>query len=679
MPVQHKYRPKHLALAIALALGCGEFALAQQSSADPSSVPFETSEELITKLDAFIGAADTQPHSVNKIAEWKVLQLDERDDLISVLSGGGFTKRLEGGGGVNVIRLDHAKGGTLGETRDFAGLDIKQGSWTLNGAKDSGDFHNGALIRPNAMLTNNGHIEGRAVAQGALVNNGSIGGNVEVYESGTFSGKGRVGGLDVRGGLVVNRQLGAPTVAGDLKMSKAGVLSYELNPDGPGETIKVGGTASLGNATLKIVAHSGEELRNNPHTIIAAERIDGEFGEILDDLPLIDFEVESDGKTVGLIYKRNEVPVEALATDENTKEFTRSIEKLATSTTSANAAITALLGSDTETATYALETLAGDSNANLAKATLNSDGPISATLLSAMRQLDNASVSYHQNGSPRLAAGTEANGRVWLQALGHSGKLDREYDPLQHSTEGLLLGADWQVSEQWRLGVMGGNSRTRQKSRELDGNLDSWHLGAYALRQDGPMSLRLGATHNSHDGSSARRVEFYGFKDRPKGRYKANTQQAFAEVGYNLGRANVSIEPFASVGYQRYQRDSFTEKGGDASLKVHDQSEENLSSTFGLRLAKLTTLNNGMQLTPRFSAGWKHSYGKVYTETRQRLVTGGNDYSVYSAPLDRDKLVVDAGVDLRLSARNTLGLGVTGEMGSDSRSHGVMGQWQMAF
>jgi outer membrane autotransporter protein len=296
-----------------------------------------------------------------------------------------------------------------------------------------------------------------------------------------------------------------------------------------------------------------------------------------------------------------------------------------------------------------------------------------------MRQLDSTRISNNQYGAPRLAAGSETTGRVWLQALGHSGKLSRDFGPLQLSTQGFLLGADWQIDEQWRLGVMSGQSRTTQKSRELDGNLDSWHLGAYALRQDGPMSLRLGAAHNSHNGSSARRVEFYGFKDRPKGNYDASTQQAFAEVGYNLGRANVSIEPFASVGYQRYQRDKFTEKGGDASLKVHDQSEENFSSTFGLRLAKLNTLDNGMQLTPRFSAGWKHTYGKVYTETRQRLVTGGNDYSVYSAPLDRNKLVVDAGVDLRVSVRNTLGLGLTGEMGSDSRSHGVMGQWQMTF
>ncbi|NUT74068.1 autotransporter outer membrane beta-barrel domain-containing protein [Pseudomonas sp. C1C7] len=338
-----------------------------------------------------------------------------------------------------------------------------------------------------------------------------------------------------------------------------------------------------------------------------------------------------------------------------------------------------LSGYTSESLAYDLVTFTGDSNANLAKATLNSDAPISAALLSAMRRLDTSSVTYRENVSPRMAASSDANGRVWLQALGHSGEMDRDYDPLKYSTQGLLMGADWQLSEYWHVGVMGGSSVTGQKSKELDGNLESWHLGAYALRQVGPTSLRLGATHNNHKGSSARRVNLPGFTDRPEGRYEAFSQQGFAELGYNLGRANVRIEPFASIGYQRYQRDSFTERGDRAALKVRGQSEDNFSSTFGLRLAKLNRLDNGMQLTPHLSAGWKHTYGEVYTETRQRLLLGGNDYSTYSAPLDRNKVMVDVGLDLKLSERNTLGMGLMGEMGSDSRSHGITGQWRMSF
>ncbi|AXI64283.1 autotransporter outer membrane beta-barrel domain-containing protein [Pseudomonas kribbensis] len=342
-----------------------------------------------------------------------------------------------------------------------------------------------------------------------------------------------------------------------------------------------------------------------------------------------------------------------------------------------NAAIEAVLAADETTAALAYDQLAGGSNANLAKATLSSVTPVSASLLSAMHQLDN--IHDTQRDTPRHASGNADTGRVWLQAIGHGGKLDRDVEPMQHSTKGLLLGTDWRVTEEWRVGLMGGTSDTRMDSKELDGDLDSWHVGAYALRQTGPLSLRLGAAWSNHEGSTRREVAFGRFHDRLKGNYHASTRQVFIESGYNLGRASVSIEPFAGIGYERYQRDGYTEKGGDAALKVHAQSQGNFNTTVGLRMAKVSTLDNGMRLTPRFSAGWKHIYGETYTSTRQRLAKGGHDYTVYGAELDRNSLKLDTGLDLAISNSHTLGVGLAGEIGSDSRNHGVSGQWRMAF
>ena len=51
----------------------------------------------------------------------------------------------------------------------------------------------------------------------------------------------------------------------------------------------------------------------------------------------------------------------------------------------------------------------------------------------------------------------------------------------------------------------------------------------------------------------------------------------------------------------------------------------------------------------------------------------------HGGTLDRDSLLVDAGLDLGLSAKHTLGVGLTGEIGTDSRNHGVTGQWRMSF
>ncbi|KJZ65969.1 autotransporter outer membrane beta-barrel domain-containing protein [Pseudomonas fluorescens] len=771
MSVQHKYRPKHLALAIALALGCTEISLAQQVSIDTPIPSGATPEQLIAALDAFINDPDTVKTPINKASDGVDRTFGNGNDLVIVSSRGALSGFIDGGDGVNFLQLDTASGGTLGESRHFEGLELKRSTWTMNG---SGDFNTGVLIRPKATLINNGHIQGGALSQGTLVNNGKIGGdatvqsggflnnpgtvegNVVIDEKGAIAGNGLIGSLKVNGKLSVDGLHGAPKVNGDLNLSKTAELTYEVNADRKSETILVGGTASLGGATLNIVAALGDYPLLSENHILAARKVEGEFGKVINNLAFLTPKLDYEEKRVNLILLRNDVAIESVATTDNGKEVAQSIEEptdipqapsvaeapnppasadtsvpVSTPTTTAekpsiaatppttdqpviaatppttdqpviaatppsatnsvatvpkassptNAAVAALLRADKQTASVAIEQLAGGNNANLAKATLNSDSPISATMLSAMRQLDSAS-SYSKStrrNAPRLAAGSEDNGRVWFQALGHGGTLDRDYDALKHTTHGLVLGADWGIDEEWRIGVMGGKSETRLDSRGLDGDLDSWHLGAYALRQNGPMSMRLGATYSSHDGSTQRRVAFKGFSDRPEGRYDANTQQAFAELGYNLGRANVSIEPFASLGYQRYQRDTYTEKGGAAALKVHGQTQNNLNSTFGLRLAKLNTLDNGMQLTPRFSAGWKHTYGDVYSDTRQRLVTGGKNFTVSGAPLDRDSLLVDAGLDLGLSAKHTLGVGLTGEIGTDSRNHGVTGQWRMSF
>ncbi|WP_460164558.1 autotransporter family protein [Pseudomonas sp. S2_F03] len=721
MSVQHKYRPHHLALAIALALGCTEV-FAQQSPVENTAPALETPDQVLAALDVFISAPDTNKVTIGKTADGIDRIFSDDNDLVIVSGRGSITGFVDGGGGTNFLQLDTASGGTLGDSRRFEGLELKRGTWTLNGA--DGDFNSGALVRPKATLVNNGDVLGDALTQGTLVNNGRIGGAVTVqssgilnnpgtiegdvfiHEKGVFAGSGRTGSLEVNGTFLVGEVHGAPKVNGDLKLSSTAELVYEVHADRKSETILVNGTATLGGATLNITAAPGDYPLVSANSILVADKIEGQFGNVINNLAFLTPHVEYDEKKVDLVLTRNDVPIDSVATSDNGREFGASVkeprgveltqappvnaspvtanESPSTSTASSptNTAVVALLASDKTTASHAIEQLAGGTTANLAKATLSSANPVSITMLSAMRQLDSASnynTGRNRNNAPRLAAGSEDNGRVWLQALGHGGTLDRDVDPLKHATQGLVLGADWGIDDEWRIGMMGGKSETRLDSRDLDGDLDSWYLGAYALRQNGPMSLRLGATYGNHDGNTKRRVAFKGFSDRPEGRYNANTQQAFAEVGYNVGRANVSIEPFASLGYERYQRDSYTEKGGAAALKVQGQTQNNVSSTFGLRLAKLNVLNNGMQLTPRFSASWKHTYGDVASDTRQRLATGGRNYTVSGAPLDRNNLAVDAGLDLGLSARHTLGVGVNGEMGTDSRSHGVTGQWRMNF
>ncbi len=786
MPVQHFYQPKKLALAITLAVSCAQFTQAEEA---PANVP--TPGALTALLDTFINDPDTLKTPIDK--KGYAEPFSERSDLLIVTGKGSFAGPVDGAGGVNVLQLDAAKG-SLGDTRNFHGLEVKQGVWTRVKNTPS-DFTAGAVVRPEATFTNEGAIAGHAVVEGTLINKGGIeegafvsaggnlnnrgiiGGAVHVDEKGQFAGGGATGTLNVHGMLKVNQALGAPSVNGDLNLKPSATLAYEVKAKGISKTIDVSGTADLGGSTLQLMT-AGDYPKSSQHTILTAGNVVGEFGRIENDLAFMTPTLKYEEKKVGLTFSRNEEKVENAASSENAGEIGKQIDQMLDASTTpvapsevvpvvadstgvqvetpvietaiseavavpeavavsavasdlfdpveavasvetnaaveastpaenpapllastptataspaiasapmtsaapakvsapiapANKAIVALLGSNRNTAALALDQLAAGSNANLAKATLSAVSPVSDSMLSAMRQLDT---------DARSAKAGDGNGRVWVQALGNGGKIDRDTDStLKHSTQGLVAGADWRLDEQWHVGIIGGNSQTKLDARHADGDLDSWHVGAYAVRQDGPLALRLGATYASHDGSSKRRVAFNGFSDRLKGSYDASTQQAFAELGYDFGQGDFTLEPFANLGYQLYQRDSYSEKGGDAALKVHGQSQKNLSSTFGLRVAKTNNLDNGMQLTPRLSAGWKHTYGELDMHTRQQLLNGGIGFEIAGAQLDRNSLSLDAGLDLALSASHTLGMAVTGDIASDSRNTGVMGQWRMAF
>jgi len=319
------------------------------------------------------------------------------------------------------------------------------------------------------------------------------------------------------------------------------------------------------------------------------------------------------------------------------------------------------------TAADAIDQLGGYDTADLGNATLSSVAPISTGMLSVMGRHN--------------PSGEHGNGQVWVQAVGNSGSLAKQLGSyaLKHSTKGLMLGTDWAVSSNWRLGVIGSKTQTRLDSYQFDGALDSWLVGAYAVRQDGPVALRLGAVYGSHDGSTKRHVAFNGFRDHLKGRYDATTQQVFGQVGYHLDVGRFDIEPYVQVGYQRYQRDAYVEKGGDAALQYNGQTQEHYNSDLGLRLARPFVFDQGMRLTPRMDIGWKHLYGDISGNSHQHLVNGGNTYTIQGVELDRDSLLLQAGLDLAVSPRHTLGLNYSGETGQDNRNGALMGQWKMMF
>ena len=600
------------------------------------------------------------------------LDLGGGNDSLTLRNGSRFVGVVDGGSSYDRVMMDDAAGGTFGASRNFEWLEVRQGAWTLTG---SGDFSDGGAVRNGATL----------------INQGGITGSLTVDAGGAYAGGGSVGNLNVNGTLRTDTGLGRATIVHDLNMGSGSTLVYGVNADGSSAPVQVGGTASLNGATLAVNPGSGTYPWQSHYTVLHAANVNGTFGTVTSNYAFLTPTLAYTPTQVDLTYTRNDVAFNQFAATGNGSSAANSLATMGKN----NALYNALLNTTQSTAGAAIEQLAGASNANLTSATLGASSQVGNSMLSAMQQMGSSPglmVGLDQRDTPVLAANgvpsearnlndPNARGRLWLQAIGGYGKLDGEHgnSGLEQRTKGSVLGADWALNPQWRLGVLGGYSKTDLDATGVDGNVESWHAGVYALRQSGPYSLRLGAAYSGHQGESKRTVAFNGFNDRPKGDYDANSQQAFAELGYAMGSGRLSAEPFASLGYQRYHRDRYQEKGGAAALDVDSQTQDNFSSTFGLRLAHLNSLDNGMSLTPRMAAGWKHTYGDVSSSTRQAFVVGGSAFNVDGSSLDRDSLVLEAGLDLGISARHTLGVGYSGEIGSNSRNHGLIGQWQMSF
>jgi subtilase-type serine protease len=608
------------------------------------------------------------------------LDLGGGNDTLTLYTGSQFVGVVNGGSGHNTLIMDDLtagyfpQNGSFGSSQNFESLQVRYGIWTLTG---SGDFSVGGTVSNNAEL----------------INQGGITGTMTIDQHATYAGGGTVGNLNVNGTLLANTTLGAARVSGNLNMGSGSTLSFGANADGSSAAVKVGGNVNLNGASLLV--RGSQDFRAYPsrsrYTVLEAGSISGQFDTVRSDYAFLIPTLNYDPTRIELTYTRNDRAFENYATTANGSRVAKTLETLDPNTLLHDA----LLNTSASTAGPAIEQLAGSSNANLSSATLSGASQVGTSMLAAMQQMGGNGgllVGLDSTQTPALAAtgvppsarnlnDPNAQGRVWLQGIGSYGKLDGEHgsDGLTQRTAGSVLGVDWSLSPTWRVGVLGGYSKTNLDSSGVDGQIHSWHVGAYAMRQNGPLALRLGAAYSGHDGESKRSIDFNGFSDRPKGDYYADSQQAFAELGYALGSGRLNVEPFANLGYQRYHRDSYTEKGGEAALQVDSQTQDNVSSTFGVRLAHLSQLENGISLTPRASLGWRHTYGDVDSTTRQAFVLGGSAFSVEGTALDRDSLMTEAGLDIGLSARHTLSIGYSGELGSNSRNHALVGQWQMSF
>jgi outer membrane autotransporter protein len=270
---------------------------------------------------------------------------------------------------------------------------------------------------------------------------------------------------------------------------------------------------------------------------------------------------------------------------------------------------------------------------------------------------------------------------LWGEGFGSWGKIASNGNAasLDTSTGGFLLGADAQVADTIRVGVAGGFTRT---SFDIDGRLssgsnESVFAALYGSGSWGALTLRLGAAYAWHDIDVNRTVRFPGFADTTGTSYDGWTAQAFAEVGYRIGLGPVQLEPFVGASVLRLHTDGFAEEGGAAALTGYAQDQDLATTTMGLRAE--AQLSADLPLIARGLVGWRHAYGDVEPEMLLAFAGGASAFTVAGAPIDRDALVAEVGLDWQASDAISLGIAYSGQIGERAQEHALKGNLVWRF
>ncbi|MER8580763.1 autotransporter outer membrane beta-barrel domain-containing protein [Mesorhizobium sp. M1423] len=294
-------------------------------------------------------------------------------------------------------------------------------------------------------------------------------------------------------------------------------------------------------------------------------------------------------------------------------------------------------------------------------------------------------VMAYGEGGPEMVAADTDRFAVWGQAFGSWGKSDSDGNAaaFDRSIGGLLAGADTLLGG-WRVGLLGGYSRSSfdADDRQSSGDADSYHLGLYGGTNWGAIAFRSGAAYSWNSLSTKRSVAFAGFADQLTGDYDASTAQVFGELAYKIdaGGADAGrfkFEPFANLAYVSVHTDGFTEKGGGAALTSASSTTDATFTTLGLRASTDFALG-GINTTARGMVGWRHAFGDV-TPVSSFAFAGGDAFTIAGVPIAQDSAVIEAGLDLQMSANATLGLSYSGQFGSGVVDNGAKADLRVKF
>lgn len=197
------------------------------------------------------------------------------------------------------------------------------------------------------------------------------------------------------------------------------------------------------------------------------------------------------------------------------------------------------------------------------------------------------------------------------------------------------------------------------------------------------MQLRGGAFYaNNHYGLD-RSASFPGFNQTAGSGYGGDTAEVFGEAGWRIAVAAplVSaawVEPFIGVAGVDLHTASFAETPGPASLVGGSENAGYGITTLGLRGD--TTMFATAPLTLNGMIGWQHVYGGPTPNATLAFASlPSTPFAIAGAPIARDALALELGIDRRLSSNLKLGVYYSGLLASSVSDNAIKAKLEATF
>lgn len=585
------------------------------------------------------------------------ITLTDEDDLLTLMTGSTTLGDVDGGDGDDRLTVDGSGNSSfaINQLELFEEIEkLGTGTWTFTG-DNAAD-----------MVAD--------IEAGLLAVNGNMSAtDVTVRSGATLGGTGRLGITTVAtGGSVAPGNSVGTLRTGDVDFASGSALDIELAGNSA-DRLRVDGSVTVGANVAVNVTGTAASCGTISHAIITTTGGIDQPGN---------FTLNTLLSNASLSYEDNDLflnidngigrTFSGFTDTKNQAATAKALDDLGCGNQPYAAQLNAL--SDDEVPD-AMDALSGEGHATVAAMMIEQANGASNAMAGRLDQAFDKIVAAGSSsaffGHSLLSPQTMEELDIW--GFSYGGLLTKDSDgnaaAAQSAQGGLMVGADTMLNEQWRAGLVAGAGFTGIEAGPLSAASFDAMFGAYAGAEIGVVRIKAGAAYTRHFISTSRSIVFPGVSDTMVAAYQAGTTQGFVEISTDIDLGDVTLVPFGKLDGVLHATDGFTETGGAGALTTDASMATALFTTIGIGAEHDFVLSDTMLVTARGSLAWRHAFaGQVDVAN---AFAGGGPFTVASAGIGGDVLLVSIGATIDIDDRTSLDLGYDAALGSGVGSHAV--------